>query len=136
MDKQEILAKARQNEALMDGTTDAAQRIIESTHLVFGVWQDESLPDGIGVFIIRGERSLEAMGLRVRRIPSGHALPEFSLKIRWDAILFDSFEAAALYWFVWGDGAKEDPDFLRWLRDIASAQEAAPKTERSSSWIH
>ena len=57
-----LVSMANENVELMDGTTAPVKKLIEDHELVYGIWQDDTMPDGIGVHVIKGKRQImEAM---------------------------------------------------------------------------
>jgi hypothetical protein len=45
----------------MDGTTTPMKAILAEADLVFGIWQNNSESYGVGKYIIKGKRCLEAI---------------------------------------------------------------------------
>lgn len=52
-------AKAEENLARNDGTTEPIKKIIAGSDLVLAIWQDVSQPHGIGYLVIKGESLLK-----------------------------------------------------------------------------
>jgi hypothetical protein len=53
-----MVAIANANEAEMDGTTGPVREIIDGAELVFGIWQDQTWPHGIGWLLIKGQQHM------------------------------------------------------------------------------
>jgi hypothetical protein len=96
---QVIVTKANETRALLDGTTEPVRQIIDSTDIVYAVWQDATLPPlGVGVHVIKGKAFLEEI------IASGQSRP-CSL----NAIPVQSAEHAIATELVFGDGKTIEP---------------------------
>ena len=91
----EIVAKARDNERLMDGTSRPIERIVDGTDLVLGVWPDPCEPFGVAWRIIKGHRLVQPA---IHNRPSVPAVSEIltlaSVSMTWDAISFKNSEHA------------------------------------------
>jgi hypothetical protein len=102
MDKSEIVARADELRAQLDGMNDSAviQRIIAEHDLVWAVWRDPAEPDGVGTLIIKGKRRLEAAASGVEGAPSGTVrFDPGDLEVTWAAVPCKSPEAAvAMHW--------------------------------------
>lgn len=61
MDMRAIVDMANANAKLLDGTTGPIKAMVNSTDLVFAVWQDVVEPNGVGFMIVKGVKRLEAM---------------------------------------------------------------------------
>jgi hypothetical protein len=71
LDKSAIVDLANESRALMDGTIEPVKRIIEENEVVFGVWQDDDEPDGVGILLIKGQRRLGALAESGKPAPTG-----------------------------------------------------------------
>lgn len=69
MDRSKIVAMANEFRHRMDGTTEPIKEAMAENDIVFGVWQDATEPDGVGIHVIKGHR-------RVVEIASGTAAAE------------------------------------------------------------
>lgn len=56
-----IVAMADHNRALMDGTTEPVKQIMASADIVYGVWQDNTQPDGFDWRVVKGQNTLAAI---------------------------------------------------------------------------
>lgn len=81
--KEQIVARANENLAIMGATTGPVKQIIAEHDLVFGIFQESTCPDGVGAWIIKGRRRLESI------VSSGEAEP-----LKWSAIPCTSLEHA------------------------------------------
>jgi hypothetical protein len=70
-----MVEKANANAALMNGTDDMVMKIIAENDVVWGVWQDATQRDGVGLHLIKGRHPLKITpasslpGIRVSAIP-------------------------------------------------------------------
>jgi len=71
-DKQRLTALANDVAPLLDGTTEPIKAIIAENDVVFGVWQDASESDGVGIHVIKGQTRLSA-------IASGHVAKDLKV---------------------------------------------------------
>jgi hypothetical protein len=56
--KQWAVAKANENNSIMDGTIEPVKEIKSASDLVLAVWQDLSEPDGVGMLVVKGQALL------------------------------------------------------------------------------
>jgi hypothetical protein len=102
--KRDLLARAKENESRMNGPTDPVLQIIEGAQLVFAVWSDENLPDGIGFLIVKGEHRLNGIADSGSWVSSGAVeLPTIKPQTTVDAVLCDSANHAAALRLVLGE---------------------------------
>ncbi len=57
----QLVEWAEANEMQMDGTTDPVRRIIAANDVVWGVWNDPKEPHGVGLYLIKGRRRIQAI---------------------------------------------------------------------------
>jgi len=100
----EIIAKAKDNERLMDGTTGPVKRIIDGAEIVYGVWPDASNPQGFAWYIIKGVRLLESVAKGGRAsLTGGEHLSLASRRATWNAIPCESYEHAVAIQQTFGE---------------------------------
>ena len=54
-----VVKKANANATLMDGSDDTVMKIITENDVVWGVWQDATQRDGVGLHLIKGRHALK-----------------------------------------------------------------------------
>jgi hypothetical protein len=54
-----VVKKANANATLMDGSDDTVMQIIAENDVVWGVWQDATQRDGVGLHLIKGRHALK-----------------------------------------------------------------------------
>jgi hypothetical protein len=54
-----FVKKANANATLMDGSDDTVMKIIAENDVVWGVWQDATQRDGVGLHLIKGRHALK-----------------------------------------------------------------------------
>jgi hypothetical protein len=60
--KEQWVAKANWiAENVLDGTMEPVRRLIEESEIAVAVWQDADEPDGVGFYIIKGDRLLRTI---------------------------------------------------------------------------
>ncbi len=67
--RRRLVDMANANDAMMDGTITPVLELIAMNDVVFGVWQDSTAPDGVGMLIIKGAnrmREIAAIDARVQ----------------------------------------------------------------------
>jgi len=103
----EIIALAKENYRLLDGTTDPIKQIVRDNEIVFGVFPDPSSEDGAGLCIIKGNK-------RLASIAGGGSAPDGSFplfgpsgaqKVKIGAIPCGDYEQAVAARKVFGDNA-------------------------------
>jgi hypothetical protein len=55
---------------LLDGTMTPVYRLIEASDLVLAVWQDAEEPDGVGMYVIKGDRLLRTIIAENKAMPA------------------------------------------------------------------
>ena len=72
-----VVKKANANATLMDGSDHTVMKIIAENDVVWGVWQDTTQRDGVGLHLIKGRYALKItpanslQTIRVSAIPCG-----------------------------------------------------------------
>ncbi len=67
----QLVEWAEANEIQMDGTTDPVRRIIAANDVVWGVWNDPKEPHGVGLYLIKGRRRIQAIAHGAENAPAG-----------------------------------------------------------------
>jgi hypothetical protein len=88
----------------MQGMTDKealqfVKRVINDAEVVWGVYQDATQPNGVGLHIIKGRRALSTISKSEQFVGKG-----FSFEMRFSAIRCDCLEQAIATEQVLGDG--------------------------------
>jgi hypothetical protein len=73
------------------GRVRLIKRLVEHAELAFGVWQDPTEPEGVGMLVVKGREVLERMQI----------CPDGSRRVRWTAIpCIEAEQAVALRDFI------------------------------------
>ena len=56
--RRQLVDMANANEATMDGTMRPVLELVTANEVVFGVWQDDTQPNGVGVLLVKGANRL------------------------------------------------------------------------------
>jgi hypothetical protein len=96
--KRAMIDEANERTAEMRGMTSKqkgayVRGVIENANLVYGVYQDAAAPDGVGMYIIKGRRELEA-SVASRK----------TVQLLTTAVACDCLERAVAAARVFGDG--------------------------------
>ena len=51
---------AEMREMTPEARSDYVKRVVERAQVAFGVWQDDKEPDGVGIYLIKGSREMQA----------------------------------------------------------------------------
>ena len=79
-----------------EATFDYVEDIVESSEVVFGLWHDDNEPNGIGMYVIKGSREMQAATVEKQDV-----------KFRTDAVPCVSLEQAIAAKQMFGDEARK-----------------------------
>ena len=92
----EMANATREHVLRSENHTDVLREIIAGSDIVWGIWQDESCPDGIDSMIIKGRGRLMLIGQSAR-----------GMAVRMTAVPCREFAEAEAMRQVFGDGRAE-----------------------------